>query len=78
MTYSLDFRKKVLEMRELKHLSFKKLSKRFNIGINSIVRWSKNLHAKKNRNKLATKIDKEVLKEDIRKYPDAYMRGLGV
>lgn len=72
MTYSLDFRRKVLAMREKEKLSLAKISKRFGIGLNTVMRWTKNIEAKKNRNRPALKIDMEALKQDLKAYPDAY------
>jgi len=72
MTYSRDFREKVLSIKEKESLSFAKVAKRFDIGIASIVRWAKNIDSKKTRHKPATKIDMEALKKDIETYPDAY------
>lgn len=72
MTYSRDFREKVLFIKEKESLSFAKVAKRFDIGVASIVRWAKNIESKKTRNKPATKIDMEALKKDVEAYPDAY------
>ena len=72
MTYSRDFREKVLLIKEKESLSFAKIAKRFEIGIASVVRWAKNIESKKTRYKPATKIDMEALKKDIEAYPDAY------
>jgi len=72
MTYSRDFREKVLFIKKKESLSFAKVAKRFGIGIASIVRWTENIESKKTRNKPATKIDMEALKRDIEAYPDAY------
>lgn len=72
MTYSRDFREKVLSIKEKESLSFAKIAKRFDIGIASVVRWAKNINSKKTRHKPATKIDMEALKKDIETYPDAY------
>ncbi len=72
MTYSRDFREKVLLIKEKESLSFAKIAKRFSIGIASVVRWAENIESKKTRNKPATKIDMEALKKDIEAYPDAY------
>jgi len=41
MTYSLDFRKKVLEVKKRENLTLKEVSSRFSVGIASVVRWSK-------------------------------------
>lgn len=72
MTYSRDFREKVLSIKEKESLSFAKIAKRFDVGIASVVRWVKDIESKKTRNKPATKIDMEALKKDIEAYPDAY------
>ena len=72
MTYSRDFRERVLFIKEKQSLSFAKIAKRFDIGIASVVRWAKNIESKKTRNKPATRIDMGALKKDIEAYPDAY------
>jgi len=73
MAYSLDFRRKVLEVRKEEGLSMEKVAKRFRIGLATVMRWTKNPVPKKTRNKPATKIDMEALKRDIATYPDAYI-----
>ena len=72
MTYSRDFREKVLFIKEKESLSFAKIAKRFDIGIASVVRWANNIESKKTRNKPDTRIDMEALRKDIETYPDAY------
>ena len=72
MTYSIDFRTKVLKIKVEEGLSYIATSKRFGISVNSILLWTKRIEAKRNRHKPATKINSEVLKEDIKAYPDAY------
>ena len=72
MTHSLDFRMKVLSVKEKENLSFRKVAKRFDVGVASVMRWSKNPNPLKNRNKPATKIDMEALKKDIQDSPDSY------
>jgi transposase len=72
MTYSIDFRKKVLVVKEKEGLSFAKVAKRFDVGVSSVVRWTKAPEPKRSRNKPATKIDMEALKLDVKLYPDAY------
>ena len=82
MTYSLDFRKKVLSIKAKEGLSFAQIAKRFGISVNSVFLWSKNLEPKRKRNKAPIKIHNDLLIEDIKKYPDAYhyerARRLGV
>jgi transposase len=72
MTYSIDFRKKVLSIREKEGLSFIQIAKRFDISPNSVFLWSKKLEPKSTRTKPTIKIHNENLLEDIEKYPDAY------
>jgi len=71
MTYSIDFRKKVLEVKRREHLTFKEVSSRFDVGIASVVRWSKRLEPQKTRNKPATKIDMQALAKDVAEHPDS-------
>ncbi len=72
MTYSIDFRRQVLLIREREGLSFAEASVRFHIGKASIVRWSNCLEPKLTRHKPATKITDEALRQDVVLYPDAY------
>jgi len=48
------------------------LAKRFEVGVASVVRWSKKPIPQTHRNKPASKLDIESLKQDITLYPDAY------
>lgn len=81
MTYSIQFRKKVLKLQSGGE-SFIKLSKRFKISTTTISRWKKELNPKPGRDKRPIKIDNEVLRKDIEDYPDSYSyeraRRLGV
>ena len=72
MTYSIDFRRKVLKVKEEEKLTFASTAERFGIGKNTVLLWSKDIEPKKNRNRPATKLDMEALKKDIETYPDAY------
>ena len=72
MTYSVDFRRKVLEVKKKEGLSFEETSKRFCVGKNTIFLWSKKIDPIQKRNSKARKIDMESLKKDIDQYPDAY------
>ena len=82
MTYSHDFRSKVLTVREDEHLSMAKVAKRFGVGLASVMRWSNNIESLRKRNKPATKINMEALKRDVEQHHDAYQseraRRLGV
>ncbi len=72
MTYSIDFRRKVMEIKERDGLSFEQVAARFGIGKSSVGRWTKRLEPCRSRNKPATKIDMELLERDVELYPDAY------
>ena len=71
MAYSLDFRRKVLSVREKKGLTIAEVASRFDVGVASVVRWIKHVERKppgfRHR-----KIDLEVLRQDVVAYPDAY------
>lgn len=73
MTYSLDFRKKVLAVKKREGLSFEDIALRFDIGSkHTVFRWTKQLEPCATRNKGATKIDMDSLERDVKLYPDAY------
>jgi transposase len=72
MTYSLDFRKKVLKIRVEEGLSIEEVAIRFGVGKASVMRWLIDIEPKKKRNKPATKIDMEALKKDVEANPDSY------
>ena len=55
MTYSVDFRKKVLKIWEKEELSIEAVAIRFGVGKASVMRWLIELEPKKTRNKSATK-----------------------
>jgi transposase len=73
MSYSKDFRKKVLLVKEKEKLTFEETAKRFAIAKASIQNWIKNIEPCSKRNKPATKINMEELKKDLVVYPDAYL-----
>ena len=72
MTYSIDFRKKVLSVKEKENLTIEETAKRFSIGTASVIRWSSKLEPCLTRNRTATKITAEALLKDVEMYPDAY------
>jgi transposase len=72
MTYSLDFRKKVLKIRAEEGLSIEEVAIRFGVGKASVMRWLIDIEPKKKRNKPATKIDMDALKKDVEANPDSY------
>jgi transposase len=71
MTYSRDFRERVLKTRQEENLTLAEAAERFKVAIASVVRWGKVLEPKRTRNK-PTKIDMEALKRDVELHPDAY------
>jgi transposase len=73
MTYSKDFREKVLQIKVREKLSIAKTAKRFDIGTTTLVNWLKGKTPKGKRNKPATKIDMDALAMDIKEYSDAYI-----
>ncbi len=72
MTYSLDFRKKVLDIRSKEELSFAKIAIRFGVSVNSVFLWSKKLEPKLTKNRPPIKIDPTILSDDLEKHPDDY------
>ncbi|MCB1579774.1 MAG: transposase [Rhodospirillales bacterium] len=82
MTYSSDFRRKVLSVSEKEGLTIAETASRFCVGVASVVRWLKHPEPKMSRNKPATKIDMKALARDVLAHPDAYQyereRRLGV
>ncbi|MET1254557.1 IS630 transposase-related protein [Aliikangiella maris] len=72
MSYSLDFRQRVLVYKEKHQLTFQQTSEHFGIGIRTLFRWSNNITPCLNRNKPATKVDMDELLKDIEKFPDGY------
>ena len=72
MTYSTDFRRRVLEVKERDGLSFEQAATLFGVGKSSVQRWTERLVPRRIRNKPATKISMELLERDVELYPDAY------
>jgi len=72
MGYSLDFRKRVFEIKKRDNMSCKAVCERFGISTRTFSRWKRRLEPKLKRNKPATKIDMKALEKDVAKYPDAY------
>lgn len=72
MTYSLDFRKKVLAVKKKEGLSLATVAQRFGIGLASVVRWSNTITPKEKRERPAIRINMAALQEDVLAYPDAY------
>ena len=70
--YSLDFRKRVLAIKEKEQLTFQQTSDRFDVSIRTLFSWIKRIDPKLKRNKPATKIDMEALAKDVEKNPDRF------
>ncbi|QVL55684.1 MAG: hypothetical protein KFB95_00315 [Simkaniaceae bacterium] len=68
MTYSLDFRKKILSIRSKEKLSFAQVARRFGVSVNSVFLWSKRWEPRRTKIRPAIKIDREILMEDIKFY----------
>ena len=72
MSYSLDFRKKVLEVRCKYNLSDNEVGSRFGISGRTVWNWRNKGIAKKIRVYKPRKLDLDALRLDLEKYPDAY------
>ncbi|MFV0385803.1 IS630 transposase-related protein [Paracoccus sp. (in: a-proteobacteria)] len=72
MTYSLDFRRHVLSVREKEGLTFAETATRFSVGVASLTRWAKSPEPKATREGRPRKVDLEKLAQDVRDHPDAY------
>ena len=71
MTYSLDFRRKVLAVRERDDLSIAQVAERFAVGKASVMRWLKAIE-RKPPGPREGKLNLAALEDDLRAYPDAY------
>ena len=71
MAYSVDFRRKVLEIKEREGLSFEEAALRFGVGQASVFRWPKRLLPCLKRDKPAARIDMAALARDAEQEPDA-------
>lgn len=70
--YSLDFRKRILAIKEKELLTFQQTSERFSISIRTLFSWTKRIQPIIKRNKPATKINMDMLKKDVQKNPDRF------
>ena len=76
MAYPVKFREHVLRVKKEEKLSRIETAKRFKIGEASVARWSQRIEPIRVERRVR-KIDKEALREDVRKYPFAYQRERG-
>ena len=74
MAYPKFFRKKVLAYRKKHNATIKETAEHFKIGTASVIRWVHKQEPAKTRNKQPIKIKNEKLLEDVKKYPDAFIR----
>ena len=72
MSYSLDFRRQVFKIQSKEKLNDKQLCLRFGISTRTLYRWKKNIAPVGKRNRPATKIDMEALRNHEEEFPDAY------
>ncbi|QIV94812.1 IS630 transposase-related protein [Allofrancisella frigidaquae] len=72
MTYSLDFRKKVLSIKKSEGLTYQATADRFKIGKNSVYLWSKQINSKVTKSRPEIKLTQAKLLDDVRAYPDDY------
>ena len=72
MTYLLDYRRKVLSVREKEGLTIAEVAEWFCVGVAMVVRWLRRLEPRRTRYKPATEIDRIALVRDVREYSDAY------
>ncbi len=68
--YNLHFIKKVLKQRE--SLSIQKLAEKYDLSTRTIQNWIQGKLPAGKRNKPNTKLDINLLIEDVKQYPDAY------
>ena len=73
MTYPLKFRQQALAVRKKENLTFKQTAERFGVGIATVMRWHKNPQPVIKRHKPATKINMELLAEDVVARPDDFL-----
>jgi len=71
MTYSPDFRKKVLAVRQEQGLTVRETAKRFCIGVATVTRWIKNPEIRRCQSR-QRKLDKQALLQDVHDHPDDY------
>ena len=73
MTYPIKFREHVLSLRLKERLTLEETSKRFKIGRASLTRWLNRIEPSPAKTRYR-KIDMEALKQDVLRYPEAYLQ----
>ena len=71
MTYSIDFRRRVLSLRKKEGLTLEETAQRFGVGRASLCRWLKRLEPDQSGPR-KRKINLVALAQDVGHYPDAY------
>ena len=71
MSYSLDFRRHVMSLRQREGLSFSATATRFGVGVATLKRWAKHIEPRSYKRK-NRKIDLARLREDVHDDPDAF------
>ena len=71
--YAIKFRRKVLSLQEKANLTNAEVASRFDIGVATVVRWRSRIDPFLKRNKPATRIDMQILLQDVVDYPDKYL-----
>lgn len=69
MTYSSDFRGKVLSVLAKEGLKVSEVATRFNVGVASVFRWINEPEPSRTRKECPTKVNMKALAEDVRQYP---------
>ena len=73
MAYSHHFIKKILKLKS-EGMIFIKLRDKFDISVRSIQEWQKGNLPRGRRNKPNTKLNLDMLKQDVIDYPDNYLK----
>lgn len=74
MSYSLDFRQRVLTIKQQEKLTILQTAQRFQVSMRTLFRWKKCPHPSQKQPRPARKIDMDALKKDVECYPDAYLK----
>lgn len=72
MAYSLDFRKRVMKIKEEKDFTFEKTSEHFGVSVRTLFNWAGRIEPKMTRDRPATKINMEKLALDVKTRPDDF------
>lgn len=72
MAYPISFRQHVLAYKEKHSLSFNQTSAHFDISIQSLLRWKKEIEPCTNKNRPSIKVCLDRLRMDVERNPDHY------